>query len=383
MTNRPKIFAMYLPQYHCIPENDKFWGKGFTDWVTVKKAKPLFDGHKQPRIPQDERYYDLSKEENVEWQAKLAQKYGVYGFGVYHYWFNNETNILTRPAEILRDSTNGYVKYFFSWDNANWKRSWSNIKGNDWAPIADDPKKKHVGPQILIPYILGTETDWRNHYDYVRTHFLSPNYEKWNNRPIFSIIVFSEEIINMCECWNRWAKEDGFDGICFIFQNTPSDFKFQDSFLYNYEPHYTGWGHPSFETIIKTWPRRIVNKILALMHINRKKGIMYYDYDKVWQRLLAYVNKQDHGNVIQGSFISYDDSPRRGNNGSKIITGATPDKFKRYFGDFYKMAIDHNKPYIFLTAWNEWGEGAYLEPDTEYGMSYLTAIKEVVSYAKI
>ena len=135
--SNPKVFAMYLPQYHCIPENDEFWGKGFTDWVTVKKAKPLYKGHTQPRVPLNDNYYDLSQVDSVEWQAKLANEYGIYGFGVYHYWFNNEKNLLTRPAEILRDSKNGYVKYFFSWDNANWKRSWSNVKGNDWVVSAD------------------------------------------------------------------------------------------------------------------------------------------------------------------------------------------------------------------------------------------------------
>lgn len=85
---KPKIIAMYLPQYHHIPENDEFWGKGFTDWVTVKNAKPLFKGHIQPKVPLDDNYYDLSKPESVEWQAKLAHDHGIYGFGVYHYWFN-------------------------------------------------------------------------------------------------------------------------------------------------------------------------------------------------------------------------------------------------------------------------------------------------------
>lgn len=375
--SKPKIFAMYLPQYHCIPENDAFWGKGFTDWVTVKNAKPQYKGHNQPRIPLNDNYYDLSKEENVEWQAQLASEYGIYGFGVYHYWFNNEKNLLTRPAEILRDSKKGYVKYFLSWDNANWKRSWSNVKGNDWAPVAEI-QKKHQGPQILIPYILGTEGDWRNHYEYVRTHFLSPNYEKYNNRPLFSIIVFSKEILIMCEYWNKWAKEDGFDGMCFVFQNTPSYFKPLNSFIYNYEPHYVGWFKPSLEFKIKTYPKRIINKSLRLLNINIKKGVIYLDYDKIWKRLINYISKNDCQYVIQGAFVNYDDSPRRGKNGSKIIKGSSPEKFEKYFNEFYKIIQSQGKPYIFFTAWNEWGEGAYLEPDTQYGTNYLKAIKKVV-----
>lgn len=380
--SNPKVFAMYLPQYHCIPENEEFWGKGFTDWVTVKGAKPLYKGHIQPRVPLNNNYYDLSKDENVEWQAKLANVHGISGFGVYHYWFNNEQNLLTRPAEILRDSKNGYVKYFFSWDNANWKRSWSNVKGNDWAPTMEQSQKSHTGPQILIPYTLGSEPDWRNHYEYVRTHFLSPNYEKMNNKPLFSIIGFSREILNMCEHWDKWAKEDGFSGIYFIFQNTPTWFNPEESFLYDYEPHYVGWFHPSIEMKIKTYPKRVVNKLLSLIHINKKKGVMYLDYDKTWKRLLNHISEDKRDNVIQGSFISYDDSPRRGNNGSKIIKGATPEKFKKYFGEFYKIASKKGKPYIFLTAWNEWGEGAFIEPDTQNNMGYLSAIKDILNDGK-
>lgn len=375
--NKPKIFAMYLPQYHCIPENDEFWGKGFTDWVTVKNARPQYEGHSQPRIPLNDNYYDLSKEENVEWQAKLASEYGIYGFGVYHYWFNNEKNLLTRPAEILRDSKKGYVKYFFSWDNANWKRSWSNVRGNDWAPVAEI-QNKHQGPQILIPYILGTESDWRNHYEYVRTHFFSPNYEKYNNKPLFSIISFSKEILMMCNCWDKWAKEDGFDGICFIFQNTPTNFKPNNSFIYNYEPHYVGWYKPSLKFKIRTYPKRITTKVLRLLNINIKRGIIYLDYDNIWKHLISYVSKDNRQYVIQGSFVNYDDSPRRGKNGSKIIKGATPDKFEKYFEKFYRIIQKQGKPYIFFTAWNEWGEGAYLEPDTQYGTNYLKAIKKIV-----
>ena len=96
-----KILAMYLPQYHVIPENSKFWGEGFTDWVSVKKATPLYEGHVQPVVPFNSNYYDLSKKDNIKWQITLAKKYGVYGFGIYHYWFSKERNLLTKPVEII------------------------------------------------------------------------------------------------------------------------------------------------------------------------------------------------------------------------------------------------------------------------------------------
>ena len=373
MINNPKIFAMYLPQFHCIPENDEFWGKGFTDWVTVKNAKPLYEGHYQPRVPLNSNYYDLSIAENVKWQAELAKSHGVSGFGVYHYWFNNEKNLLTKPAEIMRDTPNLGVKYFYVWDNCLWKRSWSNLQeGNDWAPVTDDNLSKKSGPEVLIPYILGGKADWENHYNYLRSHFLSENYEKKDNMPLFGIFHFSEDIVEMCEYWNELAKADGFDGIYFIIKS--SDYKVYPSMFcrYNYEPHHSAWEPKLF--------MKIVNKLLRILHISipSHNGIMFYDYDKVWKSLLKYASNHKEANLIHGAFVGYDDSPRRGSNKSKIVINQTPEKFSKYLKQLIEISRKQDKNYIFLTAWNEWGEGAYLEPDTVDGLSYLEAVKKAV-----
>jgi hypothetical protein len=371
MKNKSKVIAMYLPQYHCIPENDEFWGKGFTDWVMVRNARPLFEGHQQPRVPLNNNYYDLSIEKNVEWQAKLAKENGIYGFGVYHYWFNNEKNLLTKPVEILRDSQECNVKYFFVWDNCLWKRSWSNIGGNDWAPLADKKDKKNKGIQILIPYILGREPDWRNHYNYVRLHFKSKNYEKKENKPVFTILWYSSEIGEMCEFWDKLAKEDGFNGVFFIFKYSACRGIPNNAYRYNYEPHYAGWENISLL-------ERIKNKILKTLHIQVRKDITFYDYDETWEKLLKYASNHSEVNLFHGAFVGYDDSPRRGRLNSIILRGASPEKFKKYFKELVKISAEQNKEYIFLTAWNEWGEGAYLEPDTIIGMKYLEAVKEAI-----
>lgn len=369
--NKTKLIAMYLPQYHQIPENDEFWGKGFSDWVTVKNAKPLYEGHQQPRVPLNNNYYDLSLSENVEWQARLAKEYGVYGFGVYHYWFNNEKNLLTKPAEIMRDAHGLGVKYFFAWDNGSWVRSWSNVVGNDWAPLADAEKKKRVGPQVLIPYVLGKEHDWENHYNYVREHFLSENYEVIDNKPVFCIFSYSEEIIPMCEYWNKLAQKDGFAGIYFVFRykikkEIPSGYK-----EFFYEPHYSGWDKISL--------RRILCKALKTMHLDIEKGINYFDYDKAWKKLLKNAREHESSDIIHGAFVSYDDSPRRGNERSRIVRGESPKKFEKYLKELMVISNSQNKDYVFLTAWNEWGEGAYLEPDELNGFGYLEALKKVVN----
>ena len=363
-----KIIAMYLPQYHSIPENDQFWGKGFTDWVTVRKAEPLYEGHQQPKIPLDNRYYDLSKKDNVMWQAKLAHEHGIYGFGVYHYWFNNEKNLLTRPTEMMRDTEDFPVKYYLAWDNCLWKRSWSNVAGNDWAPMADKKIDKDTGVEILIPYILGEEPDWRKHYDYVRTHFLSPNYIKKDNKPLFTILWYSPVMKDMCECWDKWAKEDGFDGMCFIYKYNAYKGIPEDAYRYNYQPQFSGWENISFV-------HRVYNKILRTMKIDPRKKMRVMDYDKVWGDILKYAEKHPESNLYHGAFVGYDDSPRRGRSRSIILEGSTPEKFGKYMKRLVDISEKQGKEYIFLTAWNEWGEGAYMEPDTVNGYAYLEALK--------
>lgn len=365
-----KIVAMYLPQYHCIPENDEFWGKGFTDWVSVKKAKPLYEGHYQPQVPLDDNYYDLSEKRNIAWQVKLARENGIYGFGIYHYWFNNEKNLLTKPAEIIRDNDDIDMNYFFCWDNGNWKRSWSNVPGNDWAPIADQPNAKTSGPQILIPYILGKEPDWKNHYDYLLSHFKSEKYIKVENKPVFCIFAYSKDMLPMCDYWNELAKKDGFDGVYFIFKNTRENVLPKDMPRYDYQPHAIGW-----------WtPLSLLDRILRKLHLFQPKedNITFYDYDTLWQNLLANAKKNRQKNLYHGGFVSYDDSPRRGTLKSKIIKGATPEKFEKYMKELIRLSEQQDKEFLFLTAWNEWGEGAYLEPDTKNGYKYLEALKRAI-----
>lgn len=365
----PKIIAMYLPQFHTIKENDKFWGKGFTDWVTVKAAKPLFNGHMQPRRPLNNNYYDLSDKASVEWQCDLAHKYGIFGFGVYHYWFNDDKNLLTKPAELMRDSTTIKTKYFLTWDNCSWVRSWSNVKGNDWSPTMDNKFEKK-GPKILIEYILGKEENWKNHYEYVKTHFFSKNYLKIDNKPVFSIINYNDNIQKMSEYWNELAKNDGFDGVYFIYKFSPALQYPKTIKLYNYEPHCSAWFNLSFL-------RRIANHLLKKLKL--EKEMYLYDYDDVWKSLLNNAKKHKEYEFFHGAFVGYDDSPRRGRNRSRIILGASPEKFKKYLSKLLKISVQQNKEYIFLTAWNEWGEGAFLEPDQVNEYEYLNAIKEVVS----
>lgn len=371
---KTKIIAMYLPQYHCIPENDEFWGKGFTDWVTVKKAKPLFEGHQQPRVPLNNNYYDLSIKENVKWQSDLAIKYGIDGFGVYHYWFNNEKNILTKPAEIIRDNDDILINYFLAWDNYSWRRTWSNLPGNSWAPTLEAQNKK--GPSTLIEYILGNKQDWKKHYNYVKSHFYSDKYIKIENKPVFIIFYFSDEIDKMCNYWNELSKQDGFDGIYFIFKRQEKGRLIRMTkepnrvLLFNYEPMYNGWQNTSLFT-------RIYSKVLKSCGI-KKEGYTVLNYDKIWEKILRTARgKCNKKNILHGGFVAYDDSPRRGKKRGVVILGSTPEKFHGYLKELLEISQQQEKAFVFITAWNEWGEGAYLEPDTHDEYKYLEAIKQL------
>lgn len=366
MNNDVKIFAMYLPQFHSIPENDAFWGKGFTDWKSVQQAKPLYKGHEQPKIPENDNYYDLSLKENVAWQAKIAKEYGIDAFGIYHYWFNNEKNLLTKPAQIILDNKDIDIDFFFAWDNTSWKRSWSNIEGgNDWAPLIDS-KSKNSGPKILIEYILGSEKDWLNHYNYLKPFFKDSRYKKKDNRPIFVIYHYSDEIAKMCNYWDSLARDDGFDGLFFIFRYDESKNIPLDQNVFKYEPNFSGWRKLSFFEKASNKLKKIIQKSGTL---NR------YNYDVIWKKLLKNAKQCTRDNMFHGAFVSYDDTPRRGRRGI-VVEKSSAEKFQKYLSELIKISSQQKKDFIFLTAWNEWGEGAFIEPDNTHSYSFAKAIKQ-------
>lgn len=364
--SKVKILAMYLPQFHQIPDNDLFWGEGFTDWIAVKNAKPLFEGHQQPRVPLNNNYYDLSIKENVAWQAKLAKEYGLYGFGIYHYWFNNEKNLLTKPAQIILENKDIDINFFFSWDNISWKRSWSNVKGgNAWAP-AFETNNLYKGPEILIPYILGKEPDWKNHFNYLLPFFKDGRYIKRDNKPVFMILHYNKDIAEMCDYWNNLSKNEGFDGMFFIYRFAKNEHVPSDVHTFKYEPIYSGW------TSHNLW-ERIQNKVKREFLRN---GPRMFSYDVIWKHIIKSAKEMSQPYVFHGAFVSYDDTPRRGRKGI-VVNGASPLKFKKNLSLLKSISESQGKEFIFLTAWNEWGEGAYLEPDSKSQFEYLRTIQEL------
>ena len=359
-----KILAMYLPQFHRTPENDKFWGDGYTDWVAVKNSKPVFKGHNQPRTPLNG-YYDLSDKEDLKKQIAIANQYGIYGFGIYHYWFSSQQVLLDTPAKIIRDNKLP-IHYFFAWDNSSWKRSWSNVKfGNDWTTNYE----KKTGPEIMAELKYGDKEEWKKHFDYLLQFFLDDNYIKIDNKPLFCIYNQNNDELTlkqMLEYWDELAKISGFAGIYTLGKTNPYNINVCD-YKFEYEPMQHGWcGENKIEHLIV----RGFDKLKLKMGILRK-----HSYDHIWKKIIRRFKKNKK--FWPSCFVRYDDSPRRGSKGT-IVVGDTPVKFKKYLKKYINKCERYNKDYLIMTAWNEWGEGAYLEPDTKYSYSYLEAIKDIL-----
>ncbi len=354
-----KLLALNLPQFHEIKENNEWWGKGFTEWVNVKKAKPLFEGHIQPMIPKDNNYYDLSKEKTLDWQARLAKEYGLSGFVYFHYWYVGK-HLLEKPCEVLLKSQQIDIEYCFCWANHSWTRAWDG--------------KNH---QILLKQTYGDREDWKNHLEYLLPFFLDTRYIKKDNKPMM-VIYNASEIPNydkMIEDWTAELKKKGFDGIYtveYISTKNPKVFgKYTDA-VYEDEP----MNCARFEITNIQKAKRVLAKTT--------KRIDYLDYDNIWELILHKQRKYGTCEIIQGAFNAWDNSPRRGEKGSTIVRGSTPEKFERYLLELLSSNRENvSKDFLIINAWNEWGEGAVLEPSEQFQYQYLEAVKNALARAEI
>ncbi|MBO3322517.1 glycosyltransferase WbsX family protein [Clostridium perfringens] len=349
---KPKVIAFYLPQFHAIPENDEWWGKGFTEWVNTKKAKPLFEGHQQPKTPLNDNYYCLLDAETQEWQAELAEKYGVYGFCYYHYWFNGKM-LLEKPMENMLNNKNIKLPFCISWANEPWARPW-------------DGKNK----EVLMSQVYGEEKEWKEHFDYLSKFFVDDRYIKIDNKPLMLIYRTSNipKCDEMIECWNNECKKLGFDGIYLVetmnsFQNKSCVNK--SDAVVEFEPMLTIRHHLPIH-------------IQGVRYFKKKLGVLdKLNYDNLWN---AVINKnEDYGKKkFLGAFVSWDNTARKKNKGL-VLNEDSPSKFKKYFKKQYDKAIEIGSEYIFINAWNEWAEGTYLEPDKENEHGYIKALNEVLN----
>ena len=348
-----KILAYNLPAFHRIPENDEWWGEGFTEWDNVRRGKPLFNGHQQPMIPIDGYYYDLSKKEDVLKQVKLASEYGIYGFIYYHYWFGGRT-LLEKPIELYYESKEPILNYCFCWANETWSRTWEG-RNKD----------------ILIKQTYGNEEEWEDHINYLISFFSDDRYIKIENEPV--LLVYSIARIpnfdRMFEIWLGKVREKGFDGIYLIetiSPLSPNVYSHYSKAVTEFEPMYSIRYEIPF-----------LHK--AIRYIRRRtKMTEYIDYDMAWKCILNRKRVYDNRLIIQGSFCQWDNSPRKGRS-SIILKGGTPEKFETYFGQLLNnVRRNASNEYYIINAWNEWGEGAILEPTEQYKYRYLEIIQDLI-----
>lgn len=348
-----KVLALNLPQFHEVPENNEWWGKGFTEWTNVKKALPLYEGHIQPMEPL-EGYYDLSKVESINHQAELARKYGIYGFVYFHYWYDGR-KMLEKPCEILLENPQINTNYCFCWANHSWTRAW-------------DGKEQSV----LLKQTYGGKKDWLAHIAYLLPFFKDTRYIKHDNKPLLFIYNSSAipDVNDMIECWENYIRTEGFNGLYiveYISTKCTKPYIKNSAAVYEDEPLYT----LRFETNVFQKIYRVVKK--------KTKTTEYQDFDNIYNMLLKKNRTYDGRVIIQGCFPAWDNTPRRGNKGAMVVKGATPEKFRNYFKELLKCKRkDVSKNYILINAWNEWGEGAILEPSKKDGFKYLEFISNVL-----
>jgi len=351
-----KAIAMYLPQFHEVEENNRWWGEGFTDWYAVKSAGKLFDSHHQPRCPLNKHYYDLSDKSTMEWQAKLMKQYGIDGMCIYHYWFKDGKRILEKPVENLLKWKDIDMPFCFSWANETWARTWAKLSANAWAPKFE-VNDGDMQSAVLLQQDYGMETQWKKHFEYLLPFFRDSRYIKKDGKPIF--MIYKPEDIGcfdeMCDMWNSLAREKDFPGIYFI---AASDNQMDSNNINKYYSHQ---------------PRRVIEKIVN--NIEVRTTPITLDYDMIWRIILSDII--DKENTCFGAFVDFDTTPRSGEKG--VITyGANPEKFKKYLTELMAKNEAYGNDITFINAWNEWGEGMYLEPDEGNEYAYLEAIE----YAK-
>ena len=376
---KPRIIGLYLPQYHPIPENDEWWGKGFTEWTNVAKARPLFRGHYQPRIPADLGFYDLRLPEVRERQAQLAREAGLEGFCYYHYWFGNGRQLLERPFNEVLASGKPDFPFCLCWANHDWtSKTWQ--KGNNFRRDS------------MIMKMEYSKEDYVRHFNYVLPAFRDPRYITVDGKPLFAVwaphhIPDAREFIDL---WQQLARENGLPGIHFVghTDNAGKGLPGQTADYYSTDKakeYYQAVLDLGFDAVMSSGYRRAVallqgkTRMLWRMLSGKTFAPTYSKMD--YSRLMAnYYVPEDAGENIYPTLLpQWDRTPRAGKN-SEIVVDSTPDRFQETVETAIEL-IRQKEPehqLLFLKAWNEWGEGDYVEPDQKFGHGWLQAIRNAI-----
>ena len=360
---KAQVIAYYLSQFHSIPENDKWWGTGFTEWTNVKKARPLFKGHYQPRVPGDMGYYNLLNPETRETQARLAQESGVSAFCYWHYWFGNGKQLLEKPLQEVIRTEKPDFPFCLSWANHSWeKRNWNS-------------SASHFSREILIEQEYNGIEDINNHFNAMLPMFRDKRYYKIRGKLVF---VFYDAVaipyLDMfIKRWQELSQLNGLPGFYFIShvrdvkEIEKEQHKLCDAInLQLLRESLSSYSCSKYKYRWKT--------IKALLRINIMNDS---DYSKSVQKFNSSIFKSP--TMYPTILPNWDTTPRRGWMGD-VLRESTPEKFylhAKHIVDLIKEK-DENDRIIFLKSWNEWAEGNYLEPDFKYGHQYMHSLKKAL-----
>ncbi|GMQ89131.1 MAG: hypothetical protein BMS9Abin09_0588 [Gammaproteobacteria bacterium] len=353
-----RAIAFYLPQYHPIPENDRWWGEGFTEWSNVRKAKPLFRGHQQPRVPGELGYYDLRLGATRKAQAEMAKAGGIRGFCYWHYWFGGQ-RLLERPfAEVLKSGEPDFP-FCLGWANESWAGLW------------------HGNPdKILMQQSYPGREDEERHFRLVEKAFRDPRYLTVDGKPIF--YVYKPRQIPECrrfvEHWQNLAVKAGLKGVYFIGEDVYIDADPWD---------YQGNG---FDAVVPNSPG------VAFLRLAKKRFFPRYVFPRMIHKLLKYPVLFSYRDFIEHHQVepghddfypcvvpNWDNTPRVGRKGF-VLTHPSPELFRQHLHEAVRQV--ENRPadrrIVFVKSWNEWAEGNYLEPDLRHGRAYLNVCRDVL-----
>jgi 2-polyprenyl-3-methyl-5-hydroxy-6-metoxy-1,4-benzoquinol methylase len=344
--NTAKALAFYLPQFHPIPENDEWWGKGFTEWTNVTRAKPQFPGHYQPHVPGELGYYDLRIPEVREAQAALAKEHGIHGFVYYHYWFNGK-RLLDRPFEEVLASGSPDFPFALCWANEEWTRNWDARTGT-----------------VLMPQEFSEDDDLA-HIRWLATAFQDDRYIKIDGRPMMLVYRVQQlpDPKRTFAIWREEAKKLGIPDLylCFVDSHGPPP---------------GGPGAFGMDASVNFMPLP-EEQVPVYAPIEGTRGMRLIDYSATFDNHLR--RPLPAWKQFPAVMVGWDNTARRPY-GATMYAGATPDAYERWLRRTVRSVAEvaEEENFAFLLAWNEWAEGNHLEPDQQYGRAWLESTKSVL-----
>ncbi|MEO8313436.1 MAG: glycoside hydrolase family 99-like domain-containing protein [Pseudomonadota bacterium] len=363
-----KVVAHYLPQFHPIPENDRWWGKGFTEWTNVGKATPIFRGQYQPRVPADLGYYDLRVPEVREAQAQMALDHGIEGFCYWHYWFAGK-RLLERPFNEVLKSGKPRISFCLAWANQTWTGVWHGAPG-----------------RVLIEQTYPGVEDYKRHFEALLESFRDERYIRIDGKPIFIVYDLGSlpQPNVFTDVWREMAAKAGLKGLYFIGNTWDPSWVPAKSGFDAALPDNLSIIRGKLDSIsgrnlryAKFAFKRSINRTLKRLPFDVLHRPTIYSYrDVVDVECFDYNTSYDQYPMV---IPNWDNTPRSGKNGI-VFQGSTPELFRTQLRNAIDRVKDREKDkrIVFVKSWNEWAEGNHLEPDLKFGMGYLNVVRDEV-----